>query len=95
VSKNLFWWFAVLPFLTTTGSLVDAVRNTAILGVVSGIYYWRAKTEERHLSEDGDYREYAAWMARNGPLPRFIAWLIGSPRPAAASAAAASPAPAE
>jgi hypothetical protein len=91
VSKNLFWWFAVLPFLTTTGSLVDAVRNTAILGVVSGIYYWRARTEERHLSEDGAYRDYAAWMARNGPVPRFIAWMIGTPRPSAA----ASPAPAE
>jgi hypothetical protein len=90
VSKNLFWWFAVYPFLVTTGSLVDAVRNTVLLGIVSGIYYWRAKTEERHLSEDPAYREYAAWMARRGPVPLFVAWVIGSPRPPAAA-----PAPAE
>jgi hypothetical protein len=74
----------------TTGSLVDAVRNTVLLGIVSGIYYWRAKTEERHLSEDPAYREYGAWMARRGPVPLFVAWVIGSPRPPAAA-----PAPAE
>jgi hypothetical protein len=81
----------VYPFLVTTGSMVDAVRNTVLLGIVSGIYYWRAKTEERHLSEDPAYREYAAWMARNGPVPRFVAFVIGTPRPPAVAA----PAPAE
>ncbi len=75
VSKNLFWWLAVLPFLATTGSLVDMARNTFVLGLVSGVYYWRARTEERHLSEDPVYRDYAAWMERNAPLPRFLAWL--------------------
>jgi protein-S-isoprenylcysteine O-methyltransferase Ste14 len=90
LSKNLFWWFAVLPFLATTGSLVDAVRNTVILALVSGVYYWRAKTEEKHLSADPAYREYAAWMDRRGPVPRFLRWLTGAPPPAAAV-----PAPAE
>jgi hypothetical protein len=88
VSKNLFWWFAVLPFLTTTGSLTDMVRNTVILGVVSGIYYWRAKTEERHLSEDPASREYSAWMARRGAVPRLIGWIVGTPRPPSAAAPA-------
>lgn len=39
VSKNLFWWLSTMPFLATTGSLVDAVRNTVVLGLVSGVYY--------------------------------------------------------
>lgn len=62
-SKNAFWWLSTLPFLVTTNSLTDAVRNTALLAVVSGVYWWRAKTEEWHLSDDPAYRAYAAWMA--------------------------------
>jgi protein-S-isoprenylcysteine O-methyltransferase Ste14 len=72
LAKNLFWWFAVLPFLATTGSLTDAIRNTAVLAIIAGVYYWRARTEEQHLSEDPAYRDYAAWMERNGPIPRLI-----------------------
>ena len=62
LSKNAFWWLSTLPFLVTTSSLVDSVRNTAILGLVSGVYWWRAKTEEKHLGHDPAYRDYAAWM---------------------------------
>lgn len=72
VSKNLFWWLAVLPFLAVSGNPVDMIRNTFMLGVVSGVYYWRARTEERHLMADPAYRDYAEWMARNAPLPRLI-----------------------
>jgi len=72
LAKNLFWWSAVLPFLATTGSPVDMIRNTAVLAMVSGVYYWRARTEERHLSEDPAYQDYAAWMERNGPIPRLL-----------------------
>ena len=79
VSKNLFWWISTLPFLATTGNVTDIVRNTAILACVSGVYYWRARTEERHLSADPAYRDYAQWMDRNGPLPRMIRAL--RPRP--------------
>ncbi|MFN3943497.1 MAG: methyltransferase family protein [Allosphingosinicella sp.] len=72
VSKNIFWWFAFMPFLVTTGNPVDMIRNTATLALVSGVYYWRAKTEEKHLSADPAYREYAEWMDRNGPIPRLV-----------------------
>jgi protein-S-isoprenylcysteine O-methyltransferase Ste14 len=72
VSKNLFWWISTLPFLATTGNVNDMVRNTVILACVSGVYYWRARTEERHLSADPAYRDYAQWMDRNAPLPRLI-----------------------
>lgn len=72
VSKNLFWWIAVLPFLAVSGNPVDMVRNTVILGLVSAVYYWRARTEERHLMADPAYRDYAEWMDRNGPIPRLV-----------------------
>jgi len=77
LSKNLFWWFTALPMVVTNGSWTDAVRNTVLLGIVSGIYYWRAKTEEAHLlAEDPKYREYYEWMAEHGlitaPLRRFL-----------------------
>lgn len=73
LSKNLFWWAATLPFLVTTGNRNDAVRDTAILALVSAVYFWRAKTEERHLlAEDVKYRAYHAWMERNPTITRTL-----------------------
>ncbi len=73
LSKNTYWWLASLPFLVTSGSMVDAIRNTTILALVSGVYYWRARTEEKHLlAEDAKYREYHAWMAQHGPITRTL-----------------------
>ena len=77
LSKNLFWWTSTLPFLVTNGSWTDAVRNTVLLGVVSGIYYWRARTEEAHLlAEDAKYREYHAWMGENALITRPLTRLV-------------------
>jgi protein-S-isoprenylcysteine O-methyltransferase Ste14 len=76
LSKNLFWWLSTLPVLTT-GSVADAVRATALLACVSAVYYWRARTEERHLRRDPAYRAYWRWMERHGPVPRLIRWLTG------------------
>ncbi|NJM51793.1 MAG: protein-S-isoprenylcysteine methyltransferase [Sphingomonadales bacterium] len=72
LSKNIYWWLATLPFLVTSGSVSDMVRNTAIMLAVSGVYYWRARTEERHLLTDPVYKEYAEWMDRNAAIPRFF-----------------------
>jgi protein-S-isoprenylcysteine O-methyltransferase Ste14 len=86
LSKNLFWWCSIMPFLVTSGSLVDVIRNTFFLGVVSAIYYWRARTEEAHLlSEDPKYRAYYAWMQEHGLITSRIAklWQHANPRPAA------------
>src|SRR3546814_16095195 len=77
VSKNLFWWLSTLPFLVSNGSFTDMVRNSAIMATVSGVYYLRARPEERHLMTDPVYREYPAWMDRNGPLPRRLSWITG------------------
>ncbi len=75
LSKNSFWFISTLPFLATTGSWADAARNSILMCVVAGVYYWRARTEERHLGADPAYQEYSAWMERNAPIPRFFAWL--------------------
>ncbi len=74
IAKNLYWWCAILPFLVTSGSRTDMIRNTAMLCLVSAIYFWRAKTEEAHLMTDPAYRDYATWIARRGmfaPLGRL------------------------
>jgi protein-S-isoprenylcysteine O-methyltransferase Ste14 len=80
VSKNLFWWLAAMPFLATSGNVTDMIRNTVLLAVVSGVYYWRARTEERHLGADPAYRAYAEWMDRNGPIPRLVNAIFRRPR---------------
>ncbi len=87
LSKNLFWWASVLPFLVTTGSLADAARNSIFLLVVNGIYYWRARTEEAHLlAEDPKYADYHAWMESHGlitaPLARLKRMVTGQGRSA-------------
>ena len=82
LSKNLFWWFSALPFLSVSGSITDIVRNCAMLGLTNAVYYWRARTEEQHLSADPDYRAYSDWMERNAPVPRFFAWVTGRKRDA-------------
>ncbi|MEG3083127.1 isoprenylcysteine carboxylmethyltransferase family protein [Sphingomonas sp. PB2P12] len=76
LSKNLFWWISTIPVLTT-GSIVDATRATLLLAAVGGVYFWRAKTEERHLKLDPDYRVYFDWMTRNGLVPRLFARIKG------------------
>jgi protein-S-isoprenylcysteine O-methyltransferase Ste14 len=82
LSKNLFWWLSTLPFLVTSHSPVDMVRDTVFLGLVSAIYFWRAKTEEAHLlGEDAKYREYHAWMERYGLVTAPLARLLGRARP--------------
>jgi len=84
VSKNLFWWLSTLPMLTTTGLTSDAIRNCCILAAISGVYFWRAKTEEKHLSADPAYLAYAGWMARQGPLAHLLRGLKGMRRTAEA-----------
>lgn len=82
LSKNLFWWCSTLPFLVSSHALTDVVRNTVLLGVVSAIYYWRARTEEAHLlAEDAKYRAYHAWMAENALITRLLAKLGARLRP--------------
>jgi protein-S-isoprenylcysteine O-methyltransferase Ste14 len=78
LSKNAFWWLASTPLAAAGGNPMDVVRNTAVLGLVSGVYYWRARTEEKHLGADPAYQAYAEWMDRHAPIPRMLRKLSGS-----------------
>lgn len=83
LSKNLFWWISTIPVLTTADDWTEAARNTAIMAAVSGVYYWRAKTEERHLGADPAYRAYSRWIARHGLVARLFnpPWTAKGGRP--------------
>jgi len=70
VAKNLSWWLITLPFIPNH-DVVSAVKSTLGLAGVSTIYFLRAKTEERHLSRDPVYVEYAKWIGEHGLL-RFL-----------------------
>lgn len=82
VAKNSFWWLSSLVILPWDGSMLTAFRNTALLCAVSGVYYWRAKTEEKHLLADPAYRAYWEWAQDHALLPRLMTRLTGLARPA-------------
>jgi protein-S-isoprenylcysteine O-methyltransferase Ste14 len=69
IAKNLSWWLVSAPFLSDGGW--QALRHTALLLMLNGVYALRAWTEERHLSHDPTYVAYASWIERNG-LFRFF-----------------------
>ncbi len=77
LSKNLYWWFAAMPFLTTADDPVVAIRNCVLLGLVNVVYFMRAKTEEKHLMADPAYQAYSAWIAEHGLIPRALRRLSG------------------
>jgi hypothetical protein len=81
ISKNLSWWVGSLPFLVTSGGWVEGARTTALLALVSSVYYWRAKTEEKHLLADPAYQAYWTWAQANALVPRLFAKLTGRARP--------------
>ncbi|MEZ5503713.1 MAG: isoprenylcysteine carboxyl methyltransferase [Halioglobus sp.] len=65
VSKNLSWWMISMPFMVS-GSIGESLRHCALLLLLNGIYLLRARTEERHLSQDADYRAYARYIEDHG-----------------------------
>ena len=81
VAKNLSWWLISLPFLVTAGGWVEGARNAALLALVNGVYYWRAKTEEKHLLADPAYVAYWNWAQQHALVPRLFARLTGRSRP--------------
>ncbi len=78
LSKNISWWLVAMPFLNSAGTS-EAIRMSLLLLCVNGIYFMRAKTEERHLSNDPVYREYLAFMKENdlfAVVRRFVRNLL-------------------
>lgn len=75
VAKNISWWLISIPFMPADGSPVTALQLCLGLAGINVIYLLRARTEERHLSQDPVYREYAAYIRAHGIfrwLPRGI-----------------------
>jgi protein-S-isoprenylcysteine O-methyltransferase Ste14 len=70
IAKNISWWLVTLPFVPFHG-WVGAVKSSLALGGIGVMYFLRARTEERHLSRDPAYVEYALWMNDHGWL-RFL-----------------------
>ncbi|MFO7446582.1 MAG: hypothetical protein R6W90_09455 [Ignavibacteriaceae bacterium] len=60
-SKNLSWWLVSVPFISQAGP-AEALRHSLLLLLLNVIYYLRAITEERHLSQDPNYVKYGLAM---------------------------------
>ena len=74
IAKNLTWWMIAIPFINEAGT-DEAVRLSILMAFVNLIYFMRARTEERHLSNDPAYVTYAIAMnerALLSPLARLI-----------------------
>ncbi len=64
ISKNLAWWFALIPVMTD-------IRPMIVLCIAVFIYLLRAITEERHLNTDPEYVAYCKRVRY-----RFIPFVI-------------------
>ena len=67
VSKNIAWWLVAIPSFIA-GGLAEGLARAGMLAIVSCIYLLRARAEERMLSVDPAYRDYATTVAENGLL---------------------------
>lgn len=65
ITKNIAWWLISVPFLSSV-SWEKAVQHSLLLLALNLIYYIRAITEERHLSLDATYVQYAKAMNEKG-----------------------------
>lgn len=74
ISKNLSWWLISVPFISSAGIGV-ALRHCLLLLILNLIYYLRAITEERHLSLDPKYVEYATAMNEKGIFKKLYKFL--------------------
>lgn len=70
LAKNISFWLISIPFVIH-GDVTESLRQCLMLAGVNMIYYWRAKTEERHLSWDPVYRAYSGWINQNGLVARL------------------------
>lgn len=66
IAKNISWWLISIPFLPEDGSLMTGLQLCLGLAGINLIYLLRARTEERHLSQDPVYRDYAAYIRAHG-----------------------------
>ena len=67
VSKNITWWLFALPSFVAS-SLAEGLARAGMLAIISLVYVLRARAEERMLSKDPAYRDYAQDIATHGLL---------------------------
>jgi protein-S-isoprenylcysteine O-methyltransferase Ste14 len=95
VTKNISWWLVSIPCLALDAHWETALKHSIGLVIINFIYFMRARTEERHLSRDPVYVQYALWMNEHGVL-RFLNAIPGfrykAPAPGAYSGEGSSPA---
>lgn len=65
VTKNTFFWLTSVPFISHESWHV-ALNHCLLIFGVNLIYYMRARTEERHLLNYPEYREYCEWIDEHG-----------------------------
>lgn len=81
IAKNLSWWLIFTPFLSQQ-SIGMALASCIALLCVNLIYLARAKTEEKHLLSDPEYKKYSQWIKENGLLSivyRLLKWKRKNP----------------
>lgn len=84
LAKSVFFWLIHIPFLSLGGP-IEALRACLLLALFNGIYFLRARMEEKHLSADPDYVAYAMAMNQRGlfsQLGRLVPALRYTPAPA-------------
>lgn len=67
VSKNISWWLFATPGFIASG-LAEGLARAGMLAIISLFYLLRARAEERMLSRDPAYRDYAESVAAHGLL---------------------------
>lgn len=70
VTKNLTWWLISIPFIIGDNPMENIHRCVALLAL-NLIYYLRAVTEERHLSQYPEYIAYALAMNEQSIFSRL------------------------
>lgn len=83
LAKNLSWWLINIPFIpfTAKAEMQDpllTLKLCLLCALMNLIYFLRAWTEERHLSQDPDYVRYALSMDQRPWLRfcgRWLPWL--------------------
>ena len=65
LAKNLSWWMISIPWLAQGGH-AEALHHCLLLLLLNLVYYFRAKTEERHLAKDPTYIIYIRWIECHG-----------------------------
>jgi len=65
VAKAANRFFFLVPFLSPLGP-AGALKRMLMFGIFCAIYFFRARTEENHLSRYPEYVEYAKWVDEHG-----------------------------